>query len=875
MWITNAGLMLKALYTISALLLMGLISLSLETPPAPGPIGPYLNGIFPSSAPSAGSSWELEDPLPGMTFQSPTRMIAFPGSDDFLLLSKLGELWRVSLADQSRRQLLDIKDRSFKGGEAGVVGMVLHPEFGNTAAPDKQLIFIFYRSKPSPDEWDEKGYNRLSKFRWDPQTETFDPASEEVLIQQYDRSTWHNGGAMFFGTDGFLYLSLGDEGNKEFRASSTQSLSGGLFSGILRIDVDNDPERSHPIRRQPRPNEARPAGWDNWGSTFTQGYSIPNDNPWLDPNGSILEEYYAIGVRSPYAIHFDPETQLIWVADVGGGLREEVSLVEKGDNLQWPFIEGKTKSEDYPRPATIIGKEKAAYFDYDRSVGACIIGGGLYRNTLYPELNGKYLFADYTHRKVMVLTNTGSQSEPERWTLLKLDGQPFEFPEESGITCVFVHPNGEILISIKGKDWADTGKVFRLKKKNPVPEPPARLSELGVFSDLENLIPIDGLIPYGVNAPLWSDRAVKKRWMALPNDGTFDRVEEKITFQARKEWTFPAGTVFVKHFDLPLTGDPTGPSARLETRFFIIGEGNNAYGLTYKWNDEGTDAILLGGGAFKEFQVSGQAEPTQTWDFPSRDQCMSCHNANTKFVLGVKTHQLNGEFDYPSLGQRRNQLEYLSLLGVFHREIGPVSELPQATPIENTEADLDLRVRSYLDANCANCHRPGGVPTTSLDLRFNVPLALQNIVNVSTNSQTSDPNRMIVRPGFPESSELWVRDATPGSTRMPPIGRNLVDDAYIEVLTEWIGQLSEDSGQVRELLLFPNPTGDGQINLRLSDDALPPFNITISAASGRIVARQTIDSRIIRFDMGTHPSGVYVLEVTAGSERWVRKFVVQ
>lgn len=855
---------------------MGLISLSLDTPPSPGAIGPYLNGIFPASAPSEGSSWELEDPLPGMTFQSPTRLIAFPGSDDILLLSKLGELWRVSLKDQTRKLLLDIKDRSFKGGEAGVVGMILHPEFGNPAAPDKQLLFIFYRSKPDPDKWDEKGYNRLSKFKWNATSGTFDAASEEVLIQQYDRSTWHNGGAMFFGPDGFLYLSLGDEGNKEFRSTSTQSLSGGLFSGIIRIDVDNDPERSHPIRRQPRPNESRPAGWDAWGSTFTQGYSIPNDNPWLDPDGSILEEYYALGVRSPFAMHFDPETQLIWVADVGGGLREEVSLVEKGDNLQWPFIEGRIESEDYPRPATIIGREKAAYFDYDRSIGACIIGGGPYRNTLYPELNGNYLFADYTHRKVMLLTNNGSQAEPERRTLLKMDGQPFDFPEESGITCVFVHHNGEILITTKGKDWADTGKIYRLKKKSPVPEPPARLSELGVFTDLEKLTPIDGLIPYRVNAPLWSDRAVKTRWMALPNDGFFDSSSEKIHFQANKEWTFPAGTVFIKHFELPLTDNPAGATVKLETRFFVVGENNNAYGLTYKWNDEGTDAFLLGGGAFKDFEVSvnGQSGQTQTWDFPSRDQCMSCHNASAGFVLGVKTHQLNGEINYPHLGRSRNQLEYLNEIGVFHRDIGRADELVRAYPVEDISADLDLRIRSYLDANCANCHRPGGVPTTSLDLRFNVPLALQNIINVPTNSQTSDPNRMIVKPGFHESSELWVRDAGLGANRMPPVGRNLVDENYIAALTEWIGQLSDEDGQISELLLFPNPS-KGQLSIRIPDEWPAPFRITVQNASGLIVRKETYDSRIIYLDLREQVAGMYFLEIIAGEERWLKKVVIQ
>lgn len=72
-----------------------------------------------------------------------------------------------------------------------------------------------------------------------------------------------------------------------------------MFNGIIRIDIDNDPSRSHPILRQPLANATPPSGW---GETYTQGYSIPNDNPWLSPDSSQLEEFYAIGLRSTYSI---------------------------------------------------------------------------------------------------------------------------------------------------------------------------------------------------------------------------------------------------------------------------------------------------------------------------------------------------------------------------------------------------------------------------------------------------------------------------------------------------------------------------------------------------------------------------------------------
>lgn len=245
------------------------------------------------------------------------------------------------MTNQTKDLILDIGDRSFKLGEAGVTGIVLHPKFGLSNFPDKQEIFIFYRSKPNPDGWSEKGFNRIAKFKWDPSSETFDLNSEEILFQQYDRSTWHNGGGMFFDNDGFLCVSLGDEGMEDFLADSNQKLDGGLFGGIIRIDIDNDPTRSHPIRRQPRVNEAPPADFAGW-ETFTQGYSIPNDNPWLSPDSTNLEEFYAIGLRSPYSVYFDKETENIWVADVGSDIAEEINKVDYGDNLQWPFREGDT-----------------------------------------------------------------------------------------------------------------------------------------------------------------------------------------------------------------------------------------------------------------------------------------------------------------------------------------------------------------------------------------------------------------------------------------------------------------------------------------------------------------------------------------------------
>ena len=108
----------------------------------------------------------------------------------------------------------------------------------------------------------------------------------------------------------------------------------------------------------------------------------------------------------------------------------------------------------------------------------------------------------------------------------------------------------------------------------------------------------------------------------MPNDGTFDNASEQIQFRAKQDWDFPVGTVFIKLFDMPLTIGEGGPSQRLETRFFVIGEDNRSYGLTYKWNEEGTEAFLQGGGSAKTFSITdenGQFAYEQAWDYPSRN----------------------------------------------------------------------------------------------------------------------------------------------------------------------------------------------------------------------------------------------------------------
>ncbi|MEL6851449.1 MAG: NPCBM/NEW2 domain-containing protein, partial [Bacteroidota bacterium] len=333
--------------------------------------------------------------------------------------------------------------------------------------------------------------------------------------------------------------------------------------------------------------------------------------------------------------------------------------------------------------------------------------------------------------------------------------------------------------------------IHRLKREGgAVPDPPTKLSDLGVFSDLQNLTPAPGLIPYTVNNPLWSDRAAKKRWIALPTDGTFDSSTEQIVFDEEENWNFPSGTVLIKHFDLPTDeGDPT-QSTKLETRFFVFTSVGDAYGVTYRWNDAGTEAFLINDAETRDITITqaGGGTYTQTWEFPSRQQCMQCHNSVAGFALGLKTRQLNGDHFYPSSGLTANQLETWNHLNIFHQGIGDPSLLPQLASMEDPTASSEMKVRSYLDANCSYCHRPNGVEG-AFDARSLNALFDQNMVGTLGVSHATPTGNIIVTPGQTSTSELWVRDQSTGTNKMPPVGRSLPDADYLAELTTWINNL--------------------------------------------------------------------------------------
>ena len=321
---------------------------------------------------------------------------------------------------------------------------------------------------------------------------------------------------------------------------------------------------------------------------------------------------------------------------------------------------------------------------------------------------------------------------------------------------------------------------------------PALLSGTGAFSDTSNRIATSGLIPYQPNTPLWSDAAVKSRYLAVPNNGSPLTPDEQIGFLPTNSWTFRAGTVFVKNFDLVVNEtNASVPVRRLETRLLVRDINGDVYGVTYKWRPDNSDADLLAGSLNEDVVITNATGVrTQTWYYPSPADCLTCHTPLAGYVLGVNARQLNGSLLYPS-GNTDNQLRTLNRLGLFNPAINEanIPNYAHLSALTNTSASLEERARSYLDANCAQCHRPGNSIEANFDARYDTPLANQNITNYLAQHSLGIDGACVVKAKDIWRSVLWGRINTNTSIKMPPLARNLIDTNAVQVFTDWINSL--------------------------------------------------------------------------------------
>src|SRR3954465_4305994 len=189
-----------------------------------------------------------------------------------------------------------------------------------------------------------------------------------------------------------------------------------------------------------------------------------------------------------------------------------------------------------------------------------------------------------------------------------------------------------------------TAKAYLNLPESVEGQPPKLLSQTGAFAATRDLTPSSALIPYTINVSFWSDGAAKSRWISVPNEGT----AKTISFKPSGEWSFPVGTVFVKHFELATDESHPAQKRRLETRLLVCDRAGSVYAVTHKWRADNSDADLRATNLTEPIIIKTlQGTKTRNWYYPSRQDCRVCHTDLAGGVLGVKTRQMNCEFLFP------------------------------------------------------------------------------------------------------------------------------------------------------------------------------------------------------------------------------------
>lgn len=675
----------------------------------------------------------LEKCFENLRFQRPILVThAGDGSDRIFVVEQGGRIlvFENGPSPTKAEVFLDISAFvSRVGNEEGLLGLAFHPDYQSNGQ-----FFVSYSSKKD-DMLSVIARYTVSKNN----ANRADRDSQKVVLTQVQPYRNHNGGDIKFGLDGYLYIAFGDGGSADDPHRHGQNLENWLGS-ILRIDVDH--------------------------ADGGRAYSIPNDNPFVGgtEQGTInaAPEIFAFGLRNVWRFSFDRQTGELWAADVGQNKTEEVNIIQSGGNYGWNRFEANEVFDE--KTSLAYGEPVKPAITYDHSLGLSITGGHVYRGRRFPQLNGLYFFADYVSGNLWSAekTETGTYKD----SLVRQTGRSIaSFGEDQQGEIYACSFDGYLYRVVPSEAPADVFSQWAQK-----------LSETDIFSSLKDQTISKAYTRYEVNAPFWSDNAIKHRYFQLPTG-------QKLGYREDGTWSIPVGARIVKHFQ-NVNQKP------IETRL-IVRTQSGWEAATYVWNRNGDEADLVPQG--KQFElwqpVPGKEKwGPMTWHSPSSSECASCHTNAAGYVLGMNTAQLNRTQN----GQDTNQIQNWIKQGLMDIDtFDSKSGSKYCNPLDES-VDLETRARVLLEVNCAMCHRPDGPGNANIDLRYATPTHKTKMINTPpAQSAPGNADSKILAPGFPEKSTLWQRMNTLGQGRMPTIGSNVIDTKAVDLIGRWIESLAE------------------------------------------------------------------------------------
>jgi glucose/arabinose dehydrogenase len=353
------------------------------------------------------------------------------GSNRYFILEQPGRIRIIKDGKLLQEPFLSVESKLAEMGksysEMGLLGLAFHPDYKNNGR-----FFIYYSAPAKQEGLHHKSILAEYKVSSNPDK----AATRERVIMEFPQpESNHNGGHLVFGPDGYLYVGIGDgggAGDKHGTIGNAQDTDN-LLGTIIRIDVNaGDP------------------------------YGIPADNPFRNDE-SKRDEIWAYGLRNPWRFSFDRKTGQLFCGDVGQNKYEEVDIIEKGKNYGWRAMEGfhvfdeqllkQLGSQDLVKPID----------EYEHAIGNSITGGYVYRGQKHPELQGKYIFGDWSGR-IFYLEQNGNKWQRKDCRFENIQGTDIGM----NVNSFGEDEAGEIYVIAQDETGptSSTGAVYRLTLAN-------------------------------------------------------------------------------------------------------------------------------------------------------------------------------------------------------------------------------------------------------------------------------------------------------------------------------------------------------------------------------------------------------------------------